>query len=121
MLDIGDAEHEETAPNASQLVISKLACSLAGTRQTVRVVPGTLAHQAYGKEETVEQFRCSYSINPTYRDAVEDGALKVAGLGPDGEVRVVELSGHRFFLPPRFSCRSFLRVQKRLILWSWLI
>jgi len=102
VLDIGDAEHEETAPNASQLVISKLACSLAGTRQTVRVVPGTLAHQAYGKEETVEQFRCSYSINPTYRDAVEDGALKVAGLGPDGEVRVVELSGHRFFAATLF-------------------
>ena len=102
MLGIRDAEHEETAPDASCLVISKLACSLAGTTQTVRIVPGTLAHQAYGKEEAVEQFRCSYGINPEYRDAIEDGTLKVAGLGPDGEVRVIESSGHRFFIATLF-------------------
>ena len=102
MLGIDGAEHEETAPNASRLVISKLACSLAGTSQVVRIVPGTLAHQAYGKGDVVEQFRCSYGINPEYRDTIEDGTLKVAGLGPDGEVRVIELTGHRFFIATLF-------------------
>ena len=102
MLGIDGAEHEETAPRASRLVISKLACSLAGTSQAVRIVPGTLAHQAYGKGEVTEQFRCSYGVNPVYRDTIEDGALKVAGLGPDGEVRIVELSGHRFFIATLF-------------------
>jgi CTP synthase (UTP-ammonia lyase) len=102
VLGIDDAEHEETASHASRLVISKLACSLAGTSQAVRIVPGTLAHQAYGKEEAVEQFRCSYGINPEYRGAIEDGALKVAGLGPDGEVRIIELSGYRFFIATLF-------------------
>jgi len=102
VLGIDDAEHEETAPNASRLVIGKLACSLAGTSQVVKIVPGTLAHQAYGKEDTVEQFSCSYGINPEYRDAIEDGVLKVAGLGTDGEVRVVELSGYRFFIATLF-------------------
>jgi CTP synthase (UTP-ammonia lyase) len=101
-LGIRDAEHEETALNASRLVINKLACSLAGTSQAVRIVPGTLAHQAYGKRETVEQFRCSYGINPAYRDAIEDGTLRVAGLDPEGEVRIVELSGHRFFIATLF-------------------
>jgi CTP synthase (UTP-ammonia lyase) len=102
VLGIDDAEHEETAPHASRLVISKLTCSLAGTTQAVKVVPGTLAHQAYGKESAVEQFRCSYGINPEYRDAIEGGALKVAGVGPDEEVRIVELSGHRFFVATLF-------------------
>jgi len=102
VLGIDGAEHEETAPHASRLVISKLACSLAGTSQAVRIVPGTLAHQAYGTEKAVEQFRCSYGINPEYRDEIEDGALMVAGLGSDGEVRVVELPGHRFFIATLF-------------------
>jgi CTP synthase (UTP-ammonia lyase) len=101
-LGIGDAEHEEVAPRASHLVISKLACSLAGTSQPVEIAPGTLAHRAYGKRETVEQFRCSYGVNPAYRDAIEGGALQVAGVGPDGEVRIVELSGHRFFIATLF-------------------
>jgi CTP synthase (UTP-ammonia lyase) len=102
VLGIDDAEHEETAPHASRLVISKLACSLASTSQPVRIVPGTFTYQAYGKGETVEQFRCSYGINPEYRDTIESGALKVAGVGSDGEIRVVELSGHRFFIATLF-------------------
>ncbi|MBN1978260.1 MAG: hypothetical protein JW918_12760 [Anaerolineae bacterium] len=76
MLGIAGAEHEETAPHASRLVISKLACSLVGTSQVVRIVLGTLAHQAYGKEEAVERFRCSYCINPEYRDTIESGTLR---------------------------------------------
>jgi CTP synthase (UTP-ammonia lyase) len=84
------------------LVISKLACSLAGTSQPVRIVPGTLVHRAYGRAEVVEQFRCSYGVNPAYRGAIEGGALRVAGVCPDGEVRIVELSGHRFFIATLF-------------------
>ncbi len=102
MLGIHDAEHEETAPHAPQLVISELACSLAGTTQTVKIVPGTLVHRVYGKEEAIEQFRCSYGVNPAYRDTIEGGALRVAGIGPDGEIRILELSGHRFFIATLF-------------------
>jgi CTP synthase (UTP-ammonia lyase) len=111
VLGIDDAEHEETAPHASQLVISKLACSLVGASQTVRIVPGTLAHQAYGKEDTMEQFRCSYGINPAYRDTIEGGALRVAGIGPDREIRIVELSGHRFFIATLFLPQLSLSVE----------
>ena len=50
----------------------------------------------------MEQFSCFYGINPEYRDVIEDGVLKVAGLGTDGEVRVVELSGYRFFIATLF-------------------
>jgi hypothetical protein len=57
VLGIHDAAHEETAPRASRLVISRLTCSLAGETQTVRIVPGTLAHQAYGRDSAAEQFR----------------------------------------------------------------
>ncbi len=102
MLGLDDAEHEETAPAASRLVITRLACSLAGTAETVRIVRRTRAHQAYGKEEAVEKFRCGYGLNPAYRDAVEDGGLDLAGLGPEGEVRIVELPTHPFFVATLF-------------------
>jgi CTP synthase (UTP-ammonia lyase) len=91
-------------------VVSKLTCTLAGRSQRVRIVPGTLVHQAYGMEETVEQFRCAYGLNPEYRDAIDDGELQVVGIGPDEEVRIVELSGHRFFVAtlflPQLSSRA---------------
>jgi CTP synthase (UTP-ammonia lyase) len=101
-LGIHDAEHEETALDASNLVISKLTCSLVGQAQTIKIVPGTLAHQVYGKEEIVEEFRCNYGLNPEYKDKIGAGGLQVAGVDSDGQVRIVELSDHRFFIATLF-------------------
>jgi CTP synthase (UTP-ammonia lyase) len=102
VLGIQDAEHEETAPEASRLVISKLTCSLVGTTQTITLVPGTLAHRAYGKTLVTEQFACNYGLNPTYRERISAAGLQVTGLDPTGEVRIVELKEHRFFLATLF-------------------
>jgi CTP synthase (UTP-ammonia lyase) len=101
-LGIRDAEHEETAPLASHLVISKMVCSLAGKTGRVIVAPGTIARGAYGKEESTEQFRCNYGVNPEYEETIRQGGLRVSGTGPDGEARIVELSGHRFYLATLF-------------------
>jgi CTP synthase (UTP-ammonia lyase) len=99
---IHDAEHEETAPEAPRLVISKLTCFLVGTTQTIMIVPGTQTHQAYGKAEVTEQFACNYGLNPEYREILSSGGLKVAGRDAAGEVRIVELSAHRFFIATLF-------------------
>ena len=102
MLGLHNAEHEESAPEATQLVISKLVCSLAGSTETVTLAPGSLAQRVYGKTEAVEQFACNYGLNPAYREQISRGELKIAGTGPEGEVRVVELSEHRFFIATLF-------------------
>jgi CTP synthase (UTP-ammonia lyase) len=102
VLAIADAEHEETAPEASHLVISRLTCSLVGTTQTIQLLPGTLTHQAYGTNAASEQFVCNYGLNPTYRDAISHGALRIVGTDASGEVRIVELSAHRFFIATLF-------------------
>jgi CTP synthase (UTP-ammonia lyase) len=102
VLGIRDAEHEETAPEASCLVISKLTCSLVGTTQTITLVPGTLAHRAYGETVVMEQFACNYGLNPAYREHISAGGLQVTGLDPTGEVRIVELREHRFFMATLF-------------------
>jgi len=102
VLGIQDAEHEETAPEASRLVISKLTCSLVGTTQTITLVPGTRAHWAYGGTVVTEQFACNYGLNPAYREPISAAGLQVTGLDPTGEVRIVELSAHRFFMATLF-------------------
>ncbi len=101
-MGLAQAEHEESSPGAEQLVISKLVCSLVGTTETVTLLPGTLTHRAYGVGEATETFACNYGLNPAYRERISQGALKIAGTGPDGEVRVVELAGHPFFVGALF-------------------
>lgn len=97
-----DAEHEESAPNASNLLISKLSCSLVGITQPVKIRPGTLAHQIYQNEATTEQFRCNYGLNPKYHDRISQSGLQIAGIDLEGEVRIVELPEHRFFMATLF-------------------
>jgi CTP synthase (UTP-ammonia lyase) len=102
VLGIRDADHEETAPQSRHLVISKLVCSLAGRTETVTVAPGSLARRWYGKDEAAEQFRCNYGLNPEYSETLRRGELRVSGTGPDGEARIVELPGHRFYIATLF-------------------
>ena len=102
MLGIEDAEHEETAPGAPTLFISKLVCSLVGQTQTIRITPGSHAHQVYKQQEVTEQFYCNYGLNPRFRDKVEKGKLKITGVDLEGEVRIVELSDHRFYIATLF-------------------
>ena len=102
MLGIRDAEHEETAPSAPTLLISKLACSLVGKTQTIKITPGSHAHQAYGQQEVTEQFSCNFGLNPEFRDKIGKGKLKIIGVDLGGEVRMVELSDHPFYVAALF-------------------
>jgi CTP synthase (UTP-ammonia lyase) len=83
-------------------VISKLSCSLVGTTQMIKIIPGTISHLAYGEEEVDEPFRCNYGLNPAYRGAIGKSELKIAGVDSEGEARIVEQSGHRFYIATLF-------------------
>ena len=41
-------------------------------------------------------------MNPEYARRVEEGGLRVSGTGPAGELRIVELPDHPFFLATLF-------------------
>jgi CTP synthase (UTP-ammonia lyase) len=102
VLGIREADHEESAPEASVRVITRLACSLVGQPEGIRLEPGSLARSLYGSEETVEEYRCSFGLNPDYQDRLLDGEFVCSGSGPDGAVRIAELRSHRFFLATLF-------------------
>ena len=102
MLGLHDVTHEEAAPDGAQLVISKLACSLVGQAQAVEITPDTRTHQAYGRDVAVELFRCSYGLNPLYREAIGSGPLRVVGVDANREVRIVELPSHPFYVATLF-------------------
>jgi CTP synthase (UTP-ammonia lyase) len=83
-------------------LISKLSCSLVGLTQPVKLRPGSLAHQLYQTETVTEQFRCNYGLNPNYHAEISRSGLQIAGVDLEGEVRIVELPQHRFFMATLF-------------------
>jgi CTP synthase (UTP-ammonia lyase) len=52
--------------------------------------------------EPEEEFYCNYGINPEWIGRLEAAGLRVSGVGPDGEPRIVELPDHPFFVPTLF-------------------
>jgi CTP synthase (UTP-ammonia lyase) len=83
-------------------LISKLTCSLAGKAQAIKILPGSLLHRAYGRNEVTEQFACSYGFNPQFRPKFDKGRLKITGIDLDGDVRAVEMLDHPFYVATLF-------------------
>ncbi|NPB09058.1 MAG: CTP synthase [Thermodesulfobacteria bacterium] len=70
-----------------------------------RLVEGTLAHQAYQKDEIFERHRHRYEFNNEFRDVLTEKGLVISGISPDGElVEIVELrpEDHPWFLGCQF-------------------
>ena len=100
------ADHAETSPDASDLVVTPLACSLWGQEQRVSLVPGTRAAGLYGSGSSVEDYFCSYGLSTEYRPRLEEAGLRVSGVDDDGDARIVELEGHPFFVATLFCFQT---------------
>jgi CTP synthase (UTP-ammonia lyase) len=102
VLGFADAEHGETAPQASRLFVSRLACSLVGRTMTVRFEPGSVLPSIYGRSTAGEKYLCNFGVNPTYVDTLRSGSLKAVASDAEGAIRAVELPGHPFFIGTLF-------------------
>ena len=98
-----DADHAESNPEAATPVISALACSLVGKSAPIFLDPTCRAAAIYGRWRIVERYHCSYGMNPLYREAIERAGLRIVGEDDHGDVRMVELPGHPFFVATLFQ------------------
>ena len=83
-------------------MITPLACSLAGQQHRVIVRAGTLAAKLYGSADPVEDYYCNYGVNPDYHAEIERHGMIVSGVGDAGEMRIIELPAHPFFMGTLF-------------------
>ncbi len=60
----------------------------------------------------MEQFQCNYGLNPQFRDRFDRGKLKITGLDLEGEVRIVELIDHPFYVATLFRPSTFLKARE---------
>ena len=102
VLGFVDAQHAEYNPDASRLFISRLACSLVGREMQLRFAAGSQAASIYGTLQATENYYCNFGVNPEYVALLAGGPLVVSGSDAEGEVRVIELPGHPFFLGTLF-------------------
>lgn len=106
VLGFKDAQHAEYDPYASELFISKLDCSLAGWEMTLNLVTESQVANIYGALSAIEQYYCNFGVNPKYTPLLKGNSLRIAGSDSEGEVRVIELPAHPFFIGTLFVPQS---------------
>lgn len=103
VLNWADADHAETAPLSTRAVIAPLSCSLVEKSDTIRFCEGSILATAYGLPEAIESYHCNYGLNPLFLSAIMSKSLVLSAEDNAGEVRAVELKGHRFFVATLFQ------------------
>jgi CTP synthase (UTP-ammonia lyase) len=76
-------------------------------------VPGTRAAALYGTGESIEAYYCNYGVNPEYRRRLEAAGMVTSGIGGAGEVRIVELPAHPFFIATLFLPQARSTAERR--------
>jgi CTP synthase (UTP-ammonia lyase) len=69
----------------------------------VRVIPHTRLAAFMGAGEHAEGYFCNYEANAEFMPRFEAAGLRVDALGPQGELRGIEIPGHPFFIATLFQ------------------
>ncbi|VAW76071.1 CTP synthase [hydrothermal vent metagenome] len=71
--------------------------------QLCKLVPDTLAHRVYTKDEIIERHRHRFEFNNAYRDKLQAAGLRFAGTSADGSlIEMIEIPEHPWFLACQF-------------------
>ena len=100
---LADVENAEVTPEAEQQLIVPLECSLMGHEEAVMIVPGSMAARISGPGRRTERYHCTFGLNAEYLEALTAGGLRFTGFDDLGNVRVMELPGHPFFMGTLFQ------------------
>jgi len=103
VLGIKDAEHAETNPYASRLVINPLSCSLVGKALNIRITD--LSSKTYAllqQTVIVENYYCNFGLNPEYQEEIHQNGFRVVASDEQEEARILELEKHDFFIGTLF-------------------
>ncbi|MEO7414996.1 MAG: hypothetical protein ABIZ81_16775 [Opitutaceae bacterium] len=101
---LSQADHAETNPCGPTSIVTALVCPLDQPGR-VRFVPGSLIAEAYQQTEAVEGYRCSFGVNPKFREALEAAGVRFTAFDGNDSIRSSELGreNHPFFVGTLFQ------------------
>jgi len=116
VLGLAGADHKESNPDAKVALITPLACRLAETTGKLILKVGTRTAKIYRKNVIEELFNCGFGFNREFATLFEDCPMCIAGVDEHGEIRVIELRDHPFFIATQYQPeRSALGAKHPLI------
>lgn len=113
VLGIIDAEHAETNPYASKLVINPLTCSLKGQTLEIEIIQkGSLVYSIFNTSTITENYYCNFGLNPEYQEQIHQAGFSMVASDKYKEARIVELKNHPFFIGTLFVPQANSSIEK---------
>ena len=104
VLGLAEADHAESNPEASALLVAPLTCSVSEHVNTFTLTPGSRIAAIYGATTITEQYGvCNYGLNAAFRPLFEGSGLHITGTDENGDARIVERDAHPFFIGTLFQ------------------
>ena len=103
VIGVNAADHAETNPAATDLVVTPLACSLVGQQGEISFTAGSQLDAIFQGQRAREGYHCHYGPNPAYRARFESAGLRFTGYDAENQIRALELPGHPFFIGTLFQ------------------
>ena len=112
MLGIAKADTAEHNNPEGVNVITPVVCALPGVGEgdpklcgfdLIRVLAGSRLADMVGGSELRERYFCNYEVNEEFRIRFEAAGLVVSAVGPNGEVRAIEVREHPFYVATLFQ------------------
>jgi len=111
-LKLADADTTENATDTENPIVTGVTCPLPNRApdgpkisgsDPVRILAGSRLRSIMGVDASAGEYSCNYELNPDYEARIEAAGLRISARGNGGEVRAVELPGHRFFVATLFQ------------------
>jgi hypothetical protein len=74
----------------------------AGREMILNFASGSRVAGIYGALEAKEQYYCNFGVNPNVVEFLKRGPMQVVSSDKEGEIRVLELPDHPFFIATLF-------------------
>jgi CTP synthase (UTP-ammonia lyase) len=98
VLGFDSAASLEDDPDTPIPVIAPLACKLYDQAEAINIEQGSRAGDIYQAERVLEEYHCGFGVNPDFVQVFENSRLRFSGHDDNGDPRVCEIPGHRFFI-----------------------
>jgi CTP synthase (UTP-ammonia lyase) len=114
VLGMADATTAEEDPNAKNIIIYPVACSvpkraegapkLSGVVPKIHLRPGSYLAGYYGGKEVIEEeYFCNFEVNPEFEWTAMEAGFPIVARGAEGECRAIESPSHQFFIATLFQ------------------
>ena len=93
----------EDDPDTPMPVIAPLVCKLYDQAEAINIERGSGAGDIYQAERVMEEYHCGFGVNRDFVQVFENSQLRFSGHDDNGDPRICEIPGHRFFIGTAFQ------------------